>query len=136
VIEVRCEVRMVASTKLILVVDDDQNTRLLAQRVLTSAGHEVQSVGTAREGIEAIDARRPDLILLDLVMPDQDGWSVLDHVRTLPSRPLVVVMTARVEEQTATRAMQLGAVACLYKPFGLRELVNSCNRLLLVEPHP
>jgi DNA-binding response OmpR family regulator len=43
-------------------------------------------------------------------------------------------VTARVEEQTELRAGQLGAVACLYKPFGLRELVATCNRLLLVEP--
>jgi CheY-like chemotaxis protein len=118
----------------ILVVDDDQNTRLLSQRVLTSAGHEVQAVGTAAEGLQAIAAQRPDLILLDLVMPDQDGWSVLEHVRKLEARPLVIVMTARVEEQTAARALQLGAVACLYKPFGLRDLVDACNRLLFAGP--
>jgi two-component system response regulator (stage 0 sporulation protein F) len=125
---------MAGSTRRILVVDDDQNTRLLSERVLKAAGHEVRSVGTAAEGVGAVDASRPDLVLLDLVMPDQDGWSVLKHIRGLPSRPLVVVMTARVEEQTATRAAQLGAVACLYKPFGLRELVETCNRLLLVDP--
>src|SRR5262245_28509922 len=123
---------MADSGRRILVVDDDQNTRLLSERVLRSAGHEVQSVGTAQEAIAALDTRRPHLMLLDVVMPDQDGWSVLDHVRGLPERPIVVVMTARVEEQTTARAMQLGAVACLYKPFGLRELVETCNRLLLV----
>lgn len=125
-----------ADTRRILVVDDDQNTRLLAERVLTSAGHVVEAVGTAQEGMGAIDSRRPDLVLLDVVMPDQDGWSVLEHVRGLSVRPLVVVMTARVEEQTSARALQLGAVTCLYKPFGLRELVDTCNRLLLVQPRP
>jgi DNA-binding response OmpR family regulator len=55
-------------------------------------------------------------------------------MRGLPARPLVVVMTARVEEQTAARAMRLGAAVCLYKPLGLRELVDTCNRLLLVGP--
>jgi len=127
---------MTGSSRRILVVDDDQNTRLLSERVLTSAGHEVQSVGTAKDAIQALDARRPDLVLLDVVMPDQDGWSVLQHIGALPARPLVVVMTARVEEQTAARAMQLGAAVCLYKPFGLRALVDTCNRLLLVEPKP
>src|SRR5512144_602542 len=105
---------MSGTTRRILVVDDDQNTRLLSERVLRSAGHEVHSVGTAGEGVRAIDSTRPDLVLLDLVMPDQDGWSVLEHVRGLAARPLMVVMTARVEEQTAARALQLGAVACLY----------------------
>ena len=127
---------MTGSSRRILVVDDDQNTRLLSERVLTSAGHEVQSLGTARDAIQALDARRPDLVLLDVVMPDQDGWSVLQHIGGLPARPLVVVMTARVEEQTAARATQLGAAVCLYEPFGLRELVDTCNRLLLVEPKP
>jgi DNA-binding response OmpR family regulator len=120
----------------ILVVDDDQNTRLLAERVLTSAGHQVEAVGTAGAAVAAIAARQPDLVLLDVVMPDRDGWSVLEHVRGLATRPLMVVMTARVEAHTAARALQLGAVACLYKPFGLRELVDMCNRLLLVEPGP
>jgi two-component system OmpR family response regulator len=123
---------MTGARRRILVVDDDQNTRLLSERVLKSAGHEVQSVGTASDAMAALDASPPDLVLLDVVMPDQDGWSVLDHIRALPRRPLVVVMTARVEEQTAARAMQLGAVACLYKPFGLRELVENCNRLLQI----
>jgi CheY-like chemotaxis protein len=67
---------MSGSPRRILVVDDDQNTRMLSERVLTTAGHEVQSVGTAKDAIQALDARRPDLVLLDLVMPDQDGWSV------------------------------------------------------------
>lgn len=125
---------MSESRRRILVVDDDQNTRFLSERVLTSAGHEVQAVGTASEAVQTIEAWRPDLVLLDLVMPDQDGWSVLEGIRSLPARPLVVVVTARVEERTADRALQLGAVACLYKPFGLRELVDTCNRLLLVEP--
>jgi two-component system OmpR family response regulator len=124
---------MTGAGRRILVVDDDQNTRLLSERVLKSAGHEVQSVATAGDAIAALDASPPDLVLLDVVMPDQDGWSVLAHIRSLPRRPLVVVMTARVEDQTAARAMQLGAVACLYKPFGLRELVDNCNRLLGVD---
>jgi DNA-binding response OmpR family regulator len=127
---------MPESRRRILVVDDDQNTRMLAERVLTAAGHEVQAVGTATDALQALGARLPDLVLLDVVMPDQDGWSVLQHIGGLPARPLVVVMTARVEEQTTARAMQLGAAVCLYKPIGLRELVDACNRLMGAAPRP
>src|SRR5690606_31048021 len=65
----------------ILLIDDDGDSRKLLRRYLESAGHTVSEADNGADGVEALQALRPDLVVLDLMMPIMDGFAVLDHVR-------------------------------------------------------
>ncbi|HVW85748.1 MAG TPA: response regulator [Bryobacteraceae bacterium] len=103
----------------ILVVDDDESSRFLAQKILTRAGHHVTMAAGGAEGIALAEANRPDLVLLDLVMPDPNGYAVLgalrsrEETRSLP----VIVLTAEDDEYSARQCFELGATDFLSKPF-------------------
>jgi DNA-binding response OmpR family regulator len=113
----------------VLVVDDDEIVRFLLQRILNQAGFEVDLAGDGREGLDAFAARRPDLVLLDLMMPDLDGWTVLARMKEAPDPPPVVIVTAHGERAAQTRALRQGAAAYVTKPFTVRDLVALCRRL-------
>ncbi len=104
---------------LILVVDDDEDLRLLARKALTHAGHRVIEAGNGEEGLRLVDTQKPDLMLLDVNMPDVDGFEVLRRLRTREAgRPLpVIVLTAMGDEESARRSFQFGATDFLSKPF-------------------
>lgn len=115
----------------ILVVEDEDEILLLVGRILRSAGHDID---TARDGAEAlarIEAQRPDLVVLDLVMPGVDGWGVLAQLKSQPSPPPVVLLTGRTDYETFARGVREGAVAYVVKPFRFHELVATCQRVLL-----
>jgi DNA-binding response OmpR family regulator len=120
----------------ILVVEDEEEILVLVRRILRSTGHEVD---TARDGAEAlakIEARRPDLIVLDLIMPGVDGWGVLARLKTDPKPPPVVLLTGRTDYETFARGVREGAVAYVVKPFRFHELVATCQRVLLASTLP
>jgi CheY-like chemotaxis protein len=115
----------------ILVVEDEDEIQILLGRILRSMGHEVESALGGAEAIEKIDANPPDLVLLDLIMPEVDGWEVLRHIRQRPNPPAVVVLTGRADYQTFARVVQQGASAYVIKPFRFPELVATCQKVLL-----
>ena len=104
---------------LILVVDDDEDLRILARRALVRAGHVVLEAESGEEGLRLVDIHKPQLILLDLNMPEMDGFAVLKELRasetgrTLP----VIVLTALGDEESARTSFQAGATDFLAKPF-------------------
>ncbi|HZL57142.1 MAG TPA: response regulator [Bryobacteraceae bacterium] len=115
----------------ILVIDDDEDLRVLVRKVLSKAGHRVLEAEGGHQGIQLIQSHSPDLILLDLFMPPPDGFEVLrmlrsrDETRSLP----VVVLTAHGEEESARASFDLGATDFLAKPFTPPQLdarVRSC----------
>ena len=112
---------------LILVVDDEKAIRDLLCRVLTISGFEVDAAADGYEALDRVAARRPDLILLDLMMPVLDGWSVLDRLREHPQPPPVIVVSAYLDRG---RAVAAGAAGYLDKPFRAAELLEACRRLL------
>lgn len=114
----------------ILVVDDHEDLQVLAGWIFRDLGYEVGLAGDGWAAIEAIETNRPDLVVLDLVMPIVDGWAVLDHLRAIPSPPPAVVLTARGDVHNFTRAVREGAAAYLFKPFKVRDLVSTCERIL------
>jgi DNA-binding response OmpR family regulator len=118
-------------TRRILVVEDEPEIQVLVNRILRSVGHEVDSAGDGAEAIAKVQARRPDLIVLDIVMPRVDGWAVLDHLRGLSSPPPVILLTGRTDYETFARGVRAGAAAYVVKPFRFHEFVATCQRVLL-----
>ena len=111
----------------ILVVDDDPAIHRFARAVLEAAGFRVTAVRDGAEALAALPSVRPDLILLDLMMPVMDGWGVLEELRDIPSPPPVIVLS---EVADPRRALAEGAAACLGKPVTAAVLVDACRRIL------
>lgn len=122
-----------AHPKKILVVDDEEDVQILVQRILKDVGFEVDGAADGAEAIEKLKENRPDLVVLDLMMPRVDGWGVLSFLRGLTDPPPVVVVTARSDYGTFTRGVKEGAAAYVFKPFRFHELVATCQRVLLSE---
>jgi CheY-like chemotaxis protein len=116
---------------LVLVIDDDDELRLLARRALTKAGHRVLEASGGEEGFSVIRGIQPDLILLDLFMPAPDGFEVLARLRAGESTQSipVIVLTAHGDEESARKSFEGGATDFLSKPFTPPQLdarVRSC----------
>jgi two-component system, OmpR family, KDP operon response regulator KdpE len=106
----------------ILIVEDDPQIRRFLRATLTAAGYVYHEALTADEGIHQVSARRPDLILLDLGLPDHDGLDVIRRVRETSHLP-ILVLSARGQETDKIAALDLGADDYIAKPFGVGELL-------------
>lgn len=114
---------------IVLIVEDDEAARAAIVGNLRGRGHEVDEAGDVREALRLWDIRRPDLILLDLGLPDFDGQAVILRVRREATTPIIVV-SARGREQDRVAALDAGADDYLTKPFGLPELHARMRALL------
>lgn len=113
-----------------LVCDDNEDIRELLTSVLEGEGHEVVCTGNGREVLPEVQRRRPDLVLLDIRMPDFDGLDVLRALRTgMADPPPVVVLSAKTLEEDRREALAAGAAAYLLKPFSLSALVEVIGRV-------
>lgn len=106
----------------ILIVEDDPQIRRFLRATLTAEGYVYYEAVTAADGLIQVNARRPDLILLDLGLPDRDGLEVIRRVRESSQMP-IVVLSARGEENDKIAALDLGADDYVAKPFGVGELL-------------
>ncbi len=113
----------------ILVVDDDAVMRELVRGMLERAGHEVSEAVDGRAGLRALYASAPDLVILDVEMPELDGWATLERIRDLSDVP-VLMLTAREAELERVRGLQAGADDYVVKPFGHQELAARVQALL------
>jgi DNA-binding response OmpR family regulator len=113
----------------VLVVDDDDDIRGLVVELLQRAGLEVEQAADGRAGLRAFHQSQPDLVLLDVSMPDLDGWETLERIRDLSDVP-VMMLTARGAELERVRGLQAGADDYMVKPFGRQELVARVQALL------
>lgn len=111
-----------AHSPLILIVEDEQPIRRFLRVTLESQGCRTKEAETAREGVQLARSYRPDLILLDLGLPDADGLDVTKEVRA-ESRVPIVVLSARGREADKVAALDAGADDYLTKPFGVGELM-------------
>lgn len=116
----------------ILSVDDEQDVTDLVRFHLTRAGCEVTTAASGREALDAIAARPPDLILLDLMLPDIDGFGVCEILRREARTAAipVVILTAWATTDARSLGLELGALDYLTKPFSPRELTARVQRLL------
>jgi CheY-like chemotaxis protein/phosphoribosyl 1,2-cyclic phosphodiesterase len=120
-----------SSSLLILIVDDDEDLRVLASKALTRAGHLVLEAANAEEGLRLIESHKPHLLVLDLNMPGMDGFEMLRTLRARETgRPLpVIVLTALGDEESARSSFESGATDFLAKPFTFPQLdarVRAC----------
>lgn len=113
----------------ILVADDEVNIRELAQLYLRKEGYEVVMAENGRQALEKIDETNPDLLVLDLMMPEVDGWEVCRQVRAQSNLP-IVMLTARKEDIDKIVGLEMGADDYLVKPFNPRELVARIRAVL------
>jgi DNA-binding response OmpR family regulator len=113
----------------ILVVDDEHDVRGLVRELLTRAGYEVHEAVDAREGLRALYATTPALVVLDVSMPGLDGFAMLERIRDLSDVP-VLMLTSRAQELEKVRALKAGADDYVVKPFGRQELLARVQALL------
>jgi DNA-binding response OmpR family regulator len=113
----------------VLVVDDDADVRTLVCELLARAGYTVSQAPGGREALRLLYDERPDLIVLDVSMPELDGWETLERIRDLSDVP-VIMLTARGAELERVRGLQAGADDYMVKPFGRQELVARVQALL------
>jgi two-component system KDP operon response regulator KdpE len=106
----------------ILVIDDEAQIRKLLSITLQSFDYKVIEATTAKEGITAVSSHPPDLVLLDLGLPDQNGHEVLKHLREWYSNP-VIILSVQSDEEDIVKALDNGANDYLVKPFRTGELV-------------
>jgi DNA-binding response OmpR family regulator len=124
----------------VLVVDDEPDIVLFAQVNLELNGHEVRTAANGEEALAAVEAERPDAMILDVMMPFLDGWGVIERlkahddpeVRTIP----VVMLTALDTDQDQARGGIEGAVRYLTKPISPDELVVALDEVLAGPPEP
>jgi two-component system, OmpR family, KDP operon response regulator KdpE len=109
-------------SSLILVIEDDSQMRRYLRTVLTNEGYQLIEAITAQEGIRQAGLRHPDLVILDLGLPDRDGLEVARDLREWTMTP-IIVLTARSQENDKVTALDIGADDYLTKPFGTNELL-------------
>ncbi|MFN7125540.1 MAG: response regulator [Allorhizobium sp.] len=105
----------------ILVVDDEPQIQRFLKPSLTAAGYEVVEAGTGAEALKAVATQAPDLVILDLGLPDMDGKEVIASLRGWSDIP-IVILSARDRESEKIAALDLGADDYVEKPFGIGEL--------------
>lgn len=113
----------------VLVVEDDADLALALRTLLTRAGYEVLHADNGRDGLRLLFSERPALMLLDIGLPELNGWEVLERTRDLSDLP-VLLLTARGAETDRVRGLRAGADDYLPKPFGNDELLARVEALL------
>ncbi len=116
-------------TKTILIVDDKASFRKLVQEYLTEQGYRVVCAANGREALYTVRNETPDLVLLDIMMPEMDGFEFIGTFRRERNTP-IILLTARLEESDKVIGLELGADDYVTKPFGMRELVARIRAVL------
>ena len=107
---------------IILLVDDEEPARYAMRRALASLGGQIIEAGNGKEALELAGKEKPDLVIMDIAMPEMDGLEALEQLRLLPASPLVIMVTAHGSEKVAVDAMKQGAYDYIAKPYDVDEL--------------
>jgi two-component system KDP operon response regulator KdpE len=115
--------------KLILVVDDEPRMLRFVRMNLELEGYLITTAANGMEALKAVREELPDLVLLDVMMPEMDGYETLEHIRQTSSVP-VIMLTVKAEEEDKVRGLELGADDYVTKPFSPRELASRVKAAL------
>jgi two-component system KDP operon response regulator KdpE len=124
-----------AQGPLVLIVDDDERVREYVRVNLEMEGYAVREASNAKEGLAALEEVSPDLVLLDVMMPEMDGWEACRKLREFSQVP-VLMLTAKVQSQDIVTGLDSGADDYLLKPFNMDELMARVRALLRRVPSP
>ena len=113
----------------VLVADDEKNIVQLARMYLQAEGFTVETAANGREALEKVRTAKPDLLVLDLMMPEVDGWEVCRRLRKESDLP-IIMLTARGDDVDKIVGLELGADDYMTKPFNARELVARVKAVL------
>jgi DNA-binding response OmpR family regulator len=116
-------------SKTILAVDDEPRYIRLLEVNLTTEGYLVRSAANGQQAVEAVAADRPDLILLDIMMPIMDGFTACERIREFSTIP-IIMLTAKGEERDRVRGLDAGADDYIVKPFSAQELLARVRAVL------
>ncbi|MCB1881859.1 MAG: response regulator [Gammaproteobacteria bacterium] len=119
-------------TKKVLIVDDEQNIAISVEYLMRREGFDVSVAKDGEEGLSMIRSLRPDLVLLDVMMPKMDGFQVCAEVRADAdlNSVRIIMLTAKGREAEVEKGLSLGADAYIPKPFSTSDLVSRVNALL------
>ncbi|MCI9138834.1 response regulator [bacterium 1XD42-8] len=106
----------------VLIIEDEKNISSFICTTLTNQGYKVLKAATGKEGLSLLTSQCPDILLLDLGLPDMDGICLLKEVRTWSELPILVI-SARIQENEKVQALDMGADDYITKPFGTKELL-------------
>ena len=123
-----------AEKKTILIVDDDRELVDGLRTMLERQGHRVIQAHDGHQGKAAIYNQRPDLVILDMMMPRMGGYPVLEHFRDKKDAPPVIMITANEGSRHKAYAEYLGVVAYIRKPFATEKLLEAVNKALKPKP--
>lgn len=118
---------------LIFLVDDDPDVRELVEYKLVQSGHEVLCASNGQDALRLVPGAKPELLLLDVMMPGISGFDVLEQLRANEATRLlpIIMLTARAQDSDTQRGFTLGANDYVFKPFSPRELMNRVDRQLV-----
>ncbi len=114
----------------ILVIDDNKNMQLILKNILTDEGYDIETVGNGKGGLKLVKELKPDLVLLDIRLPQMNGMEVLQKIMEFDEDSLVIMITAFGDIKTAVQAMKLGAYDYVTKPFVNDDLTITIKKAL------
>jgi len=125
-------------TKKVLIVDDEPNIVAALDYLLRRSGYEVHAAADGEAALRQVQAVAPDLVLLDVMMPEKSGYEVCQRIRSHPewSKIRIMILSAKGREADVSKGLSLGADAYITKPFSNAELVERIGALLAAEGAP
>ena len=123
-----------ADNKRVLIVDDEDDVRLFLQDFLLERDLMVDTAENGEKALQKIEKNRPDMVLLDIMMPGMDGLQCLEKIKKFDSKIVVIMITAFKDEARINRAKQLGAADYIVKPFSLSYLETELVKILGLTP--
>jgi two-component system, OmpR family, alkaline phosphatase synthesis response regulator PhoP len=118
-----------APKPVVLIVDDNPDILLLLETNIRRAGFGVVKAGDGEMALRSIQEDRPDVVLLDLMMPVLDGWGVLERLAGKDCPPIIII-SAATSQTNVDKAYEMGAVGYITKPFSLSEMIEKINQVL------
>ena len=116
--------------KKVLVVDDSEFMRQVLKNILKDEGYEIIETGDGEEAVEQFKVEKPDLVLLDIVMPKKDGVAVLGSLKKIDSDANVIMITAVGQESIIKDCQSLGANGYILKPFDEKQVLDTVKKVL------
>ena len=115
--------------KKVLVVDDSEFMRAVLKNILKHEGYEIIETGDGNEAIERFKVEKPDVVLLDIIMPKKDGVAVLDSLKKIDSDANVIMITAVGQEAIIKECQELGAKGYIVKPFDDKQVLDTVKKV-------